>query len=146
MLASGIATNTGAANSGEGIISVGRLKVRYLVFAGHTAPESVRAQLDAVAQDALRVAVAALRPIWSTGDGGVWLIRRLEVEVDVGAACEPGDLARRWAMPLARRLADTLCAGAGDVGLEDAVYFKSRAAYLSHFLADLASGSAWGRW
>jgi hypothetical protein len=106
----------------------------------------VRARLDVAVQDALHVAVAALNHLWSSGEGGVWLVRRLEVEIAVNMRWEAEDLVRSCAMQLARRLVHTLRDDGEHVSDKDVIHFKSQAEYLACFLSDLEASDAWGRW
>ncbi|HKP51309.1 MAG TPA: hypothetical protein VJ183_01510 [Chloroflexia bacterium] len=128
-----------------GLFSVGRLEGRYTISGEHPDPEGVRSRLDAASQEALHLAVSALTPLWSSTGKGVWLVRRLSVNVDVNMSWDSGDLARCWAMQLARRLANTLYDDGEEIS-DDVVHFRSHAAYLARFLVDVAAGDAWSRW
>jgi hypothetical protein len=86
---------------------------------------------------------AATSPWLSDTDPGIWLIRRLEVGMDINVAWERNVLIRAWAMQIARALHAALQDG-GDG--QTVLWFPNRAAYLARFLVDAAAGWAWGKW
>jgi hypothetical protein len=125
-------------------LRIRRLRAQYLVSREHLAPERVKARLDeAVMHDLVDTLSTALGPLLSQGKGGLWLIRRLEVEVDVNAAWERDTLTRAWAVQIVRALRDALHDGEDGV---NALWFPDRAAYLARFLADVSEGHAWSKW
>ncbi len=138
--------NAGRSSDGSrnGKVIIDRFEGRYLLPADHHAPERIRAILDDVVIPALESAVSALGPQLVSGrESEVWLIRQLEIEVDVNAAWGRDELARQWGWQIARRLFEALRDG-GDG--QEVIRFPNRAAYLAHFVADLAANNAWGRW
>ncbi len=85
----------------------------------------------------------ALEPFCSESDESLWFVRRINLEVPVNAAWQPGQIAGHWAAQLGRSLQRVLNAGErfGEV-----VRFPNRAAFLGQFVTDLATGTAWDRW
>ncbi|HEX2094963.1 MAG TPA: hypothetical protein VHG28_21360, partial [Longimicrobiaceae bacterium] len=137
-----------------GSLRVGRFHADYLVPAAHPEAEGVRSRLDQAARGALlRGLRRTLAPLLDTSDESVWLIRRLHVELEVGAEWDGDRVARAWAAQIARALGRALAEGRsgpdaavwGDPG-EGVLRFPDRAAYLARFLADLAAGDAWRKW
>lgn len=125
-------------------LQIRRFQLRCLLPAEHPAPERVRARLEEAAARDLSQTLSAALSAWFDGAGdGLWLIRRLDVALDVDAAADREALARRWAAQIARSLGATLQAGEDD---ENALWFPDRAAYLARFLADTAAGRAGDRW
>src|SRR5581483_6629197 len=125
-------------------LHVRRLRADYLIPADHPSPETVKARLDAIGERELAQALAAQPLLQSTStDPSVWLIRRLALDLDVDLGLEADGVARRWASEVARSLITLL--DAGDDG-ENVIHFPDPAAYLAHFLVDLAEQTAWGRW
>jgi hypothetical protein len=126
-------------------LHIRRFHAEYLVSGDHLAPQLVKGRIDeAVAQHLLGPTLSTiLSRRFSETDESVWLIRRLELDVAVNASWEKEELTRVIAMQLARTLGSTLEQEEND---ENVLRFASRAAYLAHFLSDLAAGTAWGRW
>lgn len=134
--------SSGGARNGKVIID--RFEGRYLLPADHQAPERARAILDDVVIPALESALSVLGPQLVSGrESEVWLIRRLEIGVDVNTAWGRDELARQWGWQIARRLFEAIRDG-GDG--QEVVRFPNRAAYLARFVADLAANNAWGQW
>jgi hypothetical protein len=128
----------------SGRLQIRRLHAQYLVSRQHPAPERVQAKLDqAVPHDLVNLLATALSPLLSQGAGGLWLIRHLEVEVDVNAAWEREVLARVWAREIVRALSAMLRDGEDSVNV---LWFPDHAAYLARFLVDVAEGRAWNKW
>src|SRR5262245_23873363 len=121
-----------------------RFNAQYLVSAQHPAPERVKDRLDGVVTHHLASTLSAVFASWfSAGDPSVWLIRRLEIDAVVNAAWAQEQLTRAITAQLARTLGATLQDGSDQ---DNVRRFPNRSAYLAHFLADLATGDAWGRW
>ena len=87
--------------------------------------------------------VRALAPWFSNTDSSLWLIRQLDVELEIDADCAREQLARAWVAQIARSMAVAIQDGSDG---ENVLWFPSRAAYLAKFLADIADGRAWSRW
>ena len=123
-------------------LSIRRLKSRYIVASDHHAPESVRGRLDEMATGALPRVLATAVESWARDeDTTIWLIRRLEVDVDLNAAWNRARLARVWAGRISRVLLEAL-----EERGDNVLCFAGRADYLARFLTDLAAGAAWGKW
>jgi hypothetical protein len=119
---------------------VDRFRADYVAHAPPASPMEVRARLDQVARARLPAALERALAPWLEGAGqGVLLIRQLRVNLTVAAAWDADRIARVWAEQIA-------CA----VGLAmrdgGVVRFADRAAFLARFLADVATGVAWGKW
>jgi len=133
-----------AAGTGSSFLKVERFRAQYLVSSDHPSPERVKARLDETVTKSLAGTLSAIVSRWfSPTDSSIWLIRRLELDVDVNAAWEWEQVARRWATQIARELAATLQAGEDG---QNVLCFPDRAAYLARFLVDLADGRAWSKW
>jgi hypothetical protein len=74
---------------------------------------------------------------------GVWLIRRLNVSVRVGAEWPPSRIARALAAGTARALAQAIEGGPDG---ENVIVFRDRPAFLARFMVDSVIGRAAGRW
>jgi hypothetical protein len=130
--------------TGENLLQVRRLHIQYLVSSHHPSPESVKARLDeTVTKDLPDLLSNVAERLFPLSDTTVLLIRRLEIDVDVNAAWERDQLARRWAVQIIRSL-DVI--QQGDADGENVLRFANRATYLAWFLRDLAQGYAWGKW
>lgn len=129
---------------GSSQLRIKRFRAQYAIASGHPSPERLRARLDEAVLKTLPGGLAAiLGERFSDTDSSVWLIRRLGVDVDLNAAWEREPLARAWGSQIVRRLTDVLQDGPDG---ENVAWFPNRAAFLARFLADLASGCAWGKW
>ncbi|HEY3284059.1 MAG TPA: hypothetical protein VGN26_17455 [Armatimonadota bacterium] len=121
-----------------------RLRAEYLVPADCPDPRRVRELGDAALTrglgESLRVHLARGFP---EADTGVWLIRRLEVNVDINAAWDREQVTRASSERIAEALG--LALRDGDDG-EDVLWFPSPAALLARFLVDTAAGTAGNRW
>ena len=84
---------------------------------------------------------AALAPLAGAERDGLWLVRRIELELTVDAGAEPALLRRALARTLARAIARRL-----DRAADGVLFFPDRIGYLARFLADLAAGDAWRLW
>ena len=73
----------------------------------------------------------------------MWLVRRLDISVDLDAGWGREQLAAAWAAQVARSLVRELRA---DGDGSNSIRFPNRAAYLASFLADLSRSSAWDKW
>jgi hypothetical protein len=121
-----------------------RLSADVRVPLDHPAPELARRVVaDEVAGRVPDALGAALENVLRADDGGVWLIRRLEVDVHLRRDGDAGQLAGVWAREIAlalRRLMD----GEGDPA--NVIRFRSRGEHLAGFLGDLLDGGAHDRW
>jgi len=125
-------------------LQIQRFQAQYLVSSAHSSPERVKARLDdAITHDLPQTLSTLLSPWFSDADPSLWIIRRLEVSLDVNVAWERESLARAWVAQIARWLDATLRDGADG---QNVVWFPDRAAYLARFLVDAAQGRAWSKW
>ena len=121
-----------------------RFHAQYQISRDHPAPERTRSRLDdAVTRGLAQTLAHALAPWFSKSDASVWLIRQLDVELDVNAGLAEELVTRTWAAQIARSAVVSVQAGSDG---ENVMGFANRAAYLARFLADLAEGRAWGKW
>lgn len=126
-------------------LTIHRLDATYVVPRETPDPGAVRARLDRVIERRIVDACGDLLPqVVDVDDPGIWLIRRLELDlaVDVGAL-DDDVLARAWGSQIARSVARVVN---GRPDGHSVIYFPSRAAYLASFLHDLANGRAWSQW
>jgi hypothetical protein len=123
------------------MLTVGFFRGNYVVSRGHPSPDQVRARLDDVVTRHLPEALTAEIGRWVEEKSGVWLIRELEIDLDVDAGWDEERIAERWAEEIARRLL-----GASPTEDPGTIFFPDEAAYLARFAVDLASGRAWHAW
>ena len=125
-------------------LEIRRFHGRYLVSRDHPAPDRVKARLDdAVACGLADTLSSIFSRCFSDADSSIWLIRRLDIDLDVNAAWERDSLTRA----LAQQVALTLHRILQDVvDGENVRWFPNRAAYLARFLVDAAAGFAWHQW
>src|SRR6266508_1391538 len=125
-------------------VAIDRLRCRYRVRAGHLAPWEVRARLDRVAQEQVpaqcRALLAGALP---EDENGVLIIRRLDLRLILRAGL-PDDarIGALWSRALTMAIARVVAADGGD----RLARFESWGAYMAHFVADAAQGTAWERW
>lgn len=129
-------------SDGLDTVRVRKLDCRYLV--PHVEPDraAVRARLDRTATSSLAVALGGqLEPLLAPLGDGIWLIRRLELDLDLDTSASPAAIARRWAAAIARSLVRAL-------GERDGVvHFRDEAAHLAHYLEHRLTGEGGsGRW
>jgi hypothetical protein len=126
-------------------LNIRRFSAQYLIPRDHPAPEHIKARLDdaiaaPVLKESLPLVISSLLP---ANDDSVFLIRRLDLNVDVNAAWESDQLTRVILAQFARQLGVSL--GEQENG-GNVLHFANRATYLARFLLDLTRGVAWGRW
>jgi len=125
-------------------LTVHRLQANYLVSSQDSDPHCIKASLDTLAQSLLPSTVgAALSMLLPASAPDVWLIRSLEVDLDIGLHQGEDAAARSWARQIACTVADVVL---GQTQSDETLHFPDPVAYLAQFLADLAEGSAWGKW
>jgi hypothetical protein len=134
--------NAGA--EGKSFIRVGRLRAVYFVPREHPAPAALKDRLDEALSKSVAGALASSASrLFGDSDQSVWLVRRLDVSVDVNAEWGREHIAAAWATEITRMLARDL---REDADAHNCIRFPTRAAYLSSFLRDLAESRAWGKW
>jgi hypothetical protein len=126
-------------------LSIQRLNATYLIPRELPDAGAARSRLD----QAMRLRLAGmcrqlLAQVLDEGDTSVWLIRRLDLDLalDVGGGDEDL-LTRAWAGRIAASLARAIARGPDG---QSVMRFPDRAAYLAHFLRDMADGCAWEKW
>jgi hypothetical protein len=125
-------------------LRVRRLHADVSVPMGHPAPERARADVAGeVATRVPRALGAALARVLRPDDGGVWVIRRLDVDVHLGRRGDPDALAGRWAHALAAALRAVMD-GEGDPA--NVVRFRSAAEELASYIGDRLDGDGGPRW
>ncbi|NOT54931.1 MAG: hypothetical protein HOP18_10025 [Deltaproteobacteria bacterium] len=128
----------------ESRLQIRRVQAQYLVSSAHPAPERVKARLDEALTHQLAQTLSATFASWfSDTDPSIWVIRQLEINVDVNTAWERESLTRPWAQQIARELGAVMHDGEDR---ENVVRFPTRAAFLARFLIDAAEGRAWAKW
>lgn len=126
-------------------LSIRRLNATYFVPRKLPDAGAARSRLDAVIERRLAAMCSRLlAQMLDQGDTSVWLIRRLDFDLalDVGVVDEDL-LTRAWASRIAASLARVIARGPDG---QSVMRFPDRAAYLAHFLRDMAEGSAWEKW
>ena len=132
------------AESAISSLNIHRLRSLYLVPSDHPAPDLIRSKLDNVVQHTFGNAIAsALSRALPDSAAGVWLIRSLTLNVDLNLDGSDDQLADVWAKEAASSVANVLYEAAE---ADQVLHFSSSAAHLSHFLRDLADGTAWDKW
>src|SRR6266567_9536781 len=87
-----------AEDNDVGTVNIHRLHPLYLVPSDHPAPDAVRSRLDDVAQRELPLALArAISHALPESACDVWLIRSLNVTVDLNLDTSEEQLAGNWA-------------------------------------------------
>ena len=125
-------------------LQIRRVQAQYLVSSAHPAPERLKARLDEAVTHSLAPTLSAMCSAWfADTDPSIWLIRRLEINVDVNAAWDRESSARAWAEQMARALSKAMQDGEDG---ENVVWFPNSVAFLARFLIDAAEGHAWGKW
>ncbi len=125
-------------------LQIRRVQAQYLVSSAHPAPERLKARLDEAVTHSLAPTLSTMCSAWfADTDPSIWLIRRLEINVDVNAAWDREGLARAWAEQIAHALSRVMHDGEDG---ENVVWFPNSTAFLARCLIDLAEGHAWGKW
>jgi hypothetical protein len=121
-----------------------RIRQRVLVARSHPNPERLRLQMHGALSAHLPEALdAALAQTGASDEDVVWRIRHLALDVSVNAKWDDRQLARAWAMQLARAVRRAIEKGGDGITV---VRFGGRAAYLASFVREVADGTAWTRW
>ena len=126
-------------------LRIGRLHNEYLAPRDHPAPECLRSELDEAARRYVPDSCGqALSLMLDPGDASVWVIDRISVDLLMDITILPAEqIAAIWARRMAESVVKTMASGEDG---ERVMRFPNRAAYLAHFLRDLAGGSAWNKW
>lgn len=128
----------------KSFIRVSRLRAVYCVPREHPSPAALKDRLDEALSKSVAAALASSAArLFGDSDESIWLVRRLDVNVDVNAEWGREHIAATWASAMAQALARDLREGAD---AHNCIRFPTRAAYLASFLRDLAESRAWGRW
>lgn len=126
------------------MLRIGRLRNDYRLPAG-AASAALSAGLDRVAWNDLPSALErAGDRMPEAAAEEVWLVRRLHVDVTVGAAAasDGAAVADAWSRETTRALRRTLDGGSS----ADVMRFASRAEWTARFVAEVAAGTAWDAW
>jgi hypothetical protein len=130
--------------SAASVCHVGRFTARYVISAEHPNPGRLHSQLNGVAERGLPgVLAAGLGRLLPAEDNSVWLIRRLDVAVELNASADDDHSTSRWTAQIVRGLAGVLQGGPDGQAV---VHFPSWADYLGRFLVDLTTGRDWRQW
>ncbi len=126
-------------------VIIERLNNTYLLPQQHPNPDDLRSRLDAVVRNRIATVCGQLLSRALDGaDPSVWLIRRLDADLVLDIATVSDELfSQILSQQIAARIVRTISRGA-DGNL--VMHFPDRAAFLAHFLGDLAAGSAWDKW
>lgn len=126
----------------EHTLRIHRLHPEYLFSRDHSAPEFVRAELDASLT--ARFGAECTRCLDALGradDPTIWCIPALELEFTIPLTGAPERLPRTLAMRLAQALAASL-----DHPGPGTRVFRDRVAYVAAFVSDVLAGRAWDQW
>jgi hypothetical protein len=107
----------------------------------HPAPVRVRDDVELIMRRTVAELGEVLGAYLDRCKDEVILIRRFELDFDLDVACDPTEAARALARRLTLQLIDCIETDAPQI-----LRFPSQAAYRARFIADLATGNAWGRW
>ena len=125
-------------------LRVARFNATYFIARDHPAPDRLKRTLDdTVRKDLADALSTAMFRFLSPADESVWLIRRLDVNLDINASWNREVLANSWANQIERSLTVNL---RSDADSQNVIRFPNRAAYLAAFLNDLANSNATGKW
>lgn len=125
--------------TGADRLDIRRLAVTCLHAADHPAPETVRRRVDDLVAGIGRELGEALARF--AGGDGLWLLRRVELDMTLDLDAPADAAGRHCARALAQGIARRL-----DRSADGVVFFADRTAHLARFLADLAAGDAWSLW
>lgn len=126
------------------VVNIDRLRVVYQLPADHGKRHLRKAQLDQALDRGVKSMLGeALDPLLASTGESVWLIRRVAATLNVNMAWQPDVLARQCARHIVREVARAVSAGPNG---DEVMFFPDRAAYLAHFVADLAQNRAWSKW
>jgi hypothetical protein len=129
----------------ESALRIERLRTDFLVPAGCPNPDGLVRNLAADLERHLKDALDQVLAERLRSRPDVWLIPRMDIGLDVGAHWDGDRVARAFAQAIAGALEPSLN-GSIDRSRKEALRFPCPAAYLGHFLVELACGRAWDRW
>jgi hypothetical protein len=124
---------------------IGHLRNRFRVV-GAGARAAATARLERVVRDQLAAGFGdALAPTFE-GDEAVYVLRRVRagVVLTAGDGATDAGLARAWGERMAGAVVRAVARDEGDGA--NLVRFEDQADYVSHFIAAVLGGEAWGRW
>jgi len=128
----------------SGHLTIRRIRSEYRVARDTADPLRIRDACDAALRQHLPPVLRSAFGRWCDGDDeSVWLVRRLDIDLAIGADWKSDQLSGAFTARIARGLARVLV-GDGD-GI-NAIRFAGPATHLARFLADAATGDAWSRW
>lgn len=120
-----------------------RLHNRYLVPADDAVSAELRDRCESSIRIELHSALAqVLDRSFDPQDSSVWFVRKLSLDFALSSQIDQGVAPRVWAQQIGSRLIEAL----RQPDDNEVIRFPDRAAYLAHFLLDLAGGSAWEKW
>ena len=126
-------------------LRIDRAWAGYEISAAHPEPLSAQARLDGIGRRMGEFLRAPLREVCAGREDEVWLLPRLDVEVELDLGGDDAALAQTWADGVATAIAAQLGVGStGDSG--GAVTFASAAACLAAFVDEVVDGRAGDRW
>ena len=122
--------------------SVQRLHCKYRLIGDAPSPASVRARLDQVVRVRVAEALSEALDRALGDDPAIYIVRNVTVRLVLRNDGDTSDaeIARRWGTALASALAKEIATGRA------VVRFADQADYVSQFVSDLMTGTAWQRW
>jgi hypothetical protein len=126
------------------MIHVDKFRAAYWISARDAAPALVQSRLDDIARKYLLGALSGIvEDALPPGDEDIWMMRRLELDLDLEPSLDDHCVAASWATGIAAELAARLASSETD---PDIVHFINRADMLSHYVVDRSAGIAARRW
>lgn len=120
-----------------------RLHNRYLMAVDNAVSAQLRDRCESSIRSELHSALAqVLDRSFDPQDSSVWFVRKISLDFALSSEIAEGVAPRVWAQQIGSRLIEAL----RQPEENEVIRFPDRAAYLAHFLLDLAGGSAWEKW
>jgi len=124
-----------------GMIAIRTWHNEIRVARDHPTPERLRDPIEALTGEVAHALGEGLDAWLARKDDAVILVRELVFDCDIDVRADPQRAARAVAARCARVLVRSIEERSADV-----IRYPTRAAFLARFVADLAGGSAGGRW
>jgi hypothetical protein len=125
-------------------LTIERLSNVYLIAPDYPAPEEVRATLDRLVTEAVDACRRHLAPLFEDSDPSVWVIRSLDLNLEIDASPYAAELAAAvWGEQLGLSIQRALN---GDSEAGSVLRFKDHVEYVTYWVRDMAAGRAWDKW
>jgi hypothetical protein len=122
-----------------------RLATRYRVPRDHPSALRLGAEMDDIARSYITDGCSrAIGACIDPDDPSIWVIDEVRLNLLVDIRCAPApDIAHLWGKRIVAAVARVMAAGPDGAHV---LRFANRAAYLAHFLRNLAEDRAWDKW